>query len=107
MAASREAEFHRAILDLDARTRKETGYKGHSLRQMIGLHGGYQAARHLLRNRGPALHEGLVSLYLEGRVDLSVEALVVSEQWRHLFPAEQGEAQRRLALCGYRQQKAA
>jgi len=102
--------FTRALIALDRQTRCETTYRGHVLTQMLDRHRcGVAAARELLRpTKAGVLHQGLVDLWLAGRVDLSVEALVVQKRWRgHFTEAELAEAFHRLSACGYRVSKAA
>lgn len=102
--------FTNALVELDRRTRRETTYRGYVLTQMLARHKcGVAAAKALLRpSKLGALHQGLVDLWLAGRVDLSVEALVVQQQWRGNFTeAELAEAFRRLSACGYRCSRAA
>lgn len=102
--------FTSALVELDRRTRRETTYRGHVLTQMLKRHRcGVTAAKELLRpTRAGVLHQGLVDLWLAGRVDLSVEALVVQQRWRgHFTEAELAEAFRRLSACGFRCSRAA
>ena len=78
----------------------EFGYWSTYMRRMIGQRGGLATAKHLLRPGDPA--SGLERLWREGRLDLSVEALVLRDRWRSLFTDEElAEADRRLRDLGY------
>ena len=50
---------------------------------MVQNRGGLEAARRLLAS--PSVGDGFVALWEAGRLDLSVEALVVQEPWCALF----------------------
>ena len=53
---------------------------------MVQNNGGLEAARRLLAS--PSVGDGFVALWEVGRLDLSVEALVLQEPWRTLFTEE-------------------
>ena len=78
----------------------EFGYRPTYLLNIISERGGLAAARQLLRPGDPA--SGLWRLCQEGRLDISVEALVLCDRWRPLFTDEElAEADRRLRELGY------
>ena len=55
---------------------------------MVSEKGGLASARQLIDSKQPL--DGYTQLYLKGRLDLTVEALVVEEiRWHELFTAEQ------------------
>jgi len=95
--------FHQAMLTIDRKARREAGLKGDALRQMILRHGGFEAAKRLLRPTPHfRIHDGLIDLWTLGRVDLSVEALAVQSPYRQLFsPDLLLEAEWRLKQCDY------
>ena len=63
--------------------------------------GGLAAARRLLHT--PTVSDGFTALWERGRLDLSVEALVLQERFRNLFTEQELErARERLAEYGYR-----
>ena len=67
---------------------------------MVHQHGGVAAAKRLLR-ASPA-QTGLTKLWELGRLDISMESLVVQERWRPLFSdAERQTAWERLNAFGY------
>ena len=85
-----EARFHQAMLDIyETARRLEPPYVATRFLRMVNEHGGKEAADRLLANNGPS--EGFTQLFLRGRenLKLSVEYVVLQNQWRHLFTAEQ------------------
>ncbi len=76
------------------------GYRPTYLVQMLGEHCGLETARRLLSTPEP--QAGMTRLWELGRLDLSVEALVLRERWRGLFTdAERRTARERLESYGY------
>ena len=72
------------------------GYYPRRFLVMVNELGGLQAAKRLLSGDVPSC--GFVRLWELGRIDLTVESLVLREPWCHLFAeAELKEAERRLA----------
>ena len=67
---------------------------------MVNAHGGLAAAKMLLAAKHHP--EGLTRLWEEGRLDISMEALVLRDPWRHLFSEEElSIARKRLTDLGY------
>ena len=94
-----ENRFHGEMLRIYWAGR-EIDYHARYFLQMVNQQGGLAAAQQLLLGDSPA--SGFVRLWEEGRLDLSVEALVLQEPWRALFTdAELAEAHRRLKQLGY------
>lgn len=95
-----EHEFTEAMLDI-CRQAKRIGYRPGRFQQMILDKGGLRTAQDLLvRSRASA--EGFTTLWELGRLDLSMEALVLRERWAALFTdAERAEASRRLREMGF------
>ena len=99
MSASLEGEFHRAMLSIYDAAAK-LGYRPTRFLQMVDEHGGVAAARRLLG--GPVAQSGLTTLWELGRLDISMEALVVQERWQPIFSdAERQAARDRLSAYGY------
>ena len=99
MSASLEGEFHRAMLDI-YQAAADLGYRPIRFRQMVHKHGGVTTAKQLLS--GPVAQSGLTTLWELGRLDISMEALVVRERWKPLFSDEERQAARdRLNAYGY------
>lgn len=91
-----DEQFHTAMLDIYHRALAETGYKATRFLQLVRDKGGLEAARQLLENP-TMVSEGFTQLALKGRLDLTVEALVLEEPWNTLFSNEQlATAKRRL-----------
>jgi hypothetical protein len=55
--------------------------------QMVVEHGGFETARRLLHAR--KVSDGFTTLWENGRLDLSVEAVVLQEPWSDLFTDEE------------------
>lgn len=90
-----ERRFHAQMIDIYRRAAAECRYRPTRFLQMVNERGGLAAAKDLLRTARPS--EGLTILWKAGRLDLTVESLVLQEPWRTLFTAEElDEADRRL-----------
>ncbi len=91
-----EREFEAAMRDIYTRASNETGYRPTYLLRLISERGGLGAARHLLS--GP-ISPGFGTLAELGRLDLSVESLVLNSNWQSLFSSsELAIARRRLGV---------
>lgn len=100
MARSIEADFDRAMHGVYDNALSECGYRATRFLNLINQMGGFQAARQLLQS--DTHPEGLTALWEFGRLELSMEALVLQEQWSALFSAEELKlAKRRLQKLGY------
>ncbi len=95
MATGLEAEFHRAMLNIYDAAAK-LGYRPVRFLQMVHEHGGVAAAKRLLS--GPVAQSGLTTLWELGRLDISMEALLVHERWKPL--EERQAARERLSAYG-------
>ena len=74
------------------------GYRPSLLMETIGQRGGVDAAKHLTLKTT----EGFTRLLLLERLDLTVEALMINDQWESLFTKEELErARKRLSESGY------
>ena len=94
-----EKQFHLEMLARYEQWKEALGYRAIRFLQKVRRAGGVETARYLLK-RGKGLSAGFTRLAQEGRADLSVEALVLQEEWRGLFtPEELSEAERRLAAA--------
>ncbi|WP_028649416.1 hypothetical protein [Nocardiopsis sp. CNT312] len=89
------------MLSLYERAKSEAGYTASSFLGMLSDLGPMETARKLLD--APAVSDGFANLRERGRLDLTVEALVLRSEYAPLFSAEQMErAHARLAQFGYR-----
>jgi len=96
-----ESRFHREMLSLYSKAGEQTGYWPSGLLSSVRKHGGVNAAKRWLGLKAPT--SGLRRLAELGRLDLSVEALVLKQPWSHLFTTEEKRmATVRLAEFGYR-----
>jgi len=96
-----EAGFHRAMLGVYESALRECGYRATRFRKMVVDRGGLDTARALLASPD-VVPDGFNTLYLAGRLDLSLEAVVVKESWRQLFTdAELNVAADRLRKVGF------
>jgi uncharacterized protein with HEPN domain len=99
-SADREREFHRAMVGVYDEAKREAGYTATRFIQMVSDIGGLDAARRLIN--GPP-SDGFTALWEAGRLDLTVEALVLEPQFRPLFTrSELTAAEARLREYGYR-----
>ncbi len=81
-----EKKFHEDMLDTYD-SALEFGYRASRFMQLVSTFGGVQAAHQLIARTGNTY--GLEELYLNHRLDLSVEALVLKEEYRPLFTDEE------------------
>ena len=84
-----ERRFHRAMIEIYEKAKRETGYNATRFLQMVSEIGGLAAARRLLA--APVVSDGFTALWERGRLDLTVETLVLSEQYRELFSEDERE----------------
>jgi hypothetical protein len=90
-----EERFHHAMRDLYLRARDEARYDAVYLRSMIAEIGGLETARVLLH--ASVASDGYLALWERGRMDLTVEALVLRPEFEGLFtPDELAVARQRL-----------
>ncbi|TQS43285.1 GmrSD restriction endonuclease domain-containing protein [Cryptosporangium phraense] len=93
------AEFHQAMATIYQRARDETGHSATYLLAMLAEDGGVETARRLLASA--TVSTGFTALWNKGRLDLTVEALVLSPRFAELFTAEELQVARgRLAQFG-------
>lgn len=95
-----EKEFDAAVRNQITTILKTTSYRPTYYMEMVHRHGAYQAAINLVRAAQPAA--GFTKLYEMGRLDLSVEALVIDPRFTDLFSTEdRNRAMARLKKYGY------
>jgi len=96
-----EEQFHRAMVDVYERARREAGYNAARFLGMVSEVGGLETAHRLLKSTEPS--EGFVALWSKGRLDLSVEAQALRPDFVGLFaPEELERARKRLDAVGYK-----
>lgn len=100
MPTSLEKAFHTEMLGIYKRAKAEAGYNATRFLSMVSERGGLDTARYLLRAQ--TISDGYAELSLRGRLDLTVEALVIEPRWRELFSdKEWAIAVARLTEYGY------
>ena len=96
-----EDEFHAAMIGIYDQAARECGYYATRYLQMVTNRGGLAAAQRLLASG--EIPDGFVTLWKLGRLDLTVEALVLQPKYAPLFTEEEKNiARTRLEDCGYR-----
>lgn len=96
MKSKLESEFHEEMVSIYRKSGKATGYWPNRFLQKVKRVGGLQSAREWL-SPGTDLSPGLQRLAKEKRIDLSMEALVLTEPWTQLFTEDEiKQARRRL-----------
>ena len=90
-----ELIFHEEMLDIYEKAKRECRYNATRFRQKVLEVEGLAAAKQWLSNDTP--QEGLFKLWELGRLDLSMEKLVLRKQFRKLFTDEElARARKRL-----------
>lgn len=92
-----ERKFYTAMTDVYRKADKECGYRATRFLQMLSEKGGVKTAKELIAKEGGT--EGFSKLWQFGRLDLSVEALVLKNEYKELFTEEE------LRLCRERLEK--
>jgi hypothetical protein len=99
-----EKQFHEKALAVYENGKKATGYRGTRYLQKVRKDGGLAAAKSWLKKRSgnDAPTGGFLKLVDLGRLDLSLEAIVITEPWSGLFTEEELQvARNRLGRYGY------
>ena len=93
-------EFNEAMMDVYRKAKEECGYNATYFLNMLLDHGGVETAHRLLA--GPAPQAGFTKLWENGRLDLTVECLVLDRRFESLFEENEREkARRRLQKYGF------
>lgn len=82
-----KAEFHKRMVRIYAEVEQACGYRATRFRQMVAEKGGLATARELLHTTRTS--NGLAELSLAGRLDLSMEQLVLQAPWSQLFTEQE------------------
>lgn len=100
MNHSFKEQFHAEMLNVYRRAKAECNYNATRFLQIVNRRGGLAAAKELLRSVN--VPDGLTRLWEEGRLDISMEALILRGPWKSLFTSEEIQiAQRRLKDLGF------
>jgi hypothetical protein len=102
MMADLVKQFDQAMLTIYRRAKSEAKYNASIFFRVLHERGGLETAKYLINSHSPS--EGYTRLYELGRLDLTVEAVVVDEpRWHSLFTAKElAKARKRLANYGYK-----
>lgn len=95
-----QKRFHKDMLNIYQTAKRELGYNANRFLQMLSDIGGVETAKRLITKEDGTY--GFSILYEHKRLDLSVEAFVLKEDYRTLFSDEERELCRaRLLKFGY------
>lgn len=95
-----EEEFHQEMLNVHRLILENVDYNATRFLHMVNVSGGVNAAKELLRAR--RISDGLSKLAIAGRLDISMEALVLQERWGILFNDDERQLARdELISLGY------
>lgn len=96
-----ERKFNIAMKEIYETAKKECGYNATRFIQLVAEKGGVAAAKQLINKPGGT--DGFTILWECGRLDLSVEACVLKEEYKVLFEDEERNICReRLLKFGYK-----
>lgn len=97
---SLENEFHREAISGCEVLRRKHRYNPTYFMRMVSEHGAVGAAKRLLASSG--VQSGLLTLWECGRLDMSIEAMVIKPKYAALFtPDEIRSARIRLESLGH------
>ena len=83
-----EIEFHEAMLNIYRRAKSEAKYNAQRYLQMVVDHGGIEAAKMLIH--ADTVSDGYAALWERGRLDLTVEAMIIeSPRFHSLFTEDE------------------
>ena len=92
--------FEQEMKNIYVRALREAHYPARFFLDMLGTYGGLGTARRLLAS--PEVSSGFTALYERGRLDLTVEAVVIQPRFAGLFTEDEIEiAHQRLRDLGY------
>ena len=101
MTSRLETDFDLAMMDIYVRAKAEANYTASIFHRMLMERRGLATAKALIND--PNVSQGYTALWERGRLDLTVEAVVVDhERWHPLFEnAELERARKRLREYHY------
>jgi len=83
MPESLETKFHAAMVEMYRRAKEEANYSANRFIAMVTDRRGIETARDLLH--APAVSDGYTALWERGRLDLTVESLILQPRRTTLF----------------------
>lgn len=97
-------DFHIAMVNIYKQAKKDIGYNATRLIQMLSEYGGVETAKKLIHSND--LSYGFEVLWEAGKLDLTVEALVIKEKYSSLFEQEEIKiCEDKLKSLGYKIKK--
>ncbi|MFJ3447419.1 HNH endonuclease [Pseudomonas sichuanensis] len=101
MTAAEDEVFTAFLRDKAAEAQRAVKYKPNEFLRMLGSSGGYKTVVSLLTK--PKVSYGFTRLYLERRLDLTVEAVILESRWARYFDESLiSAAEVRLREVGYK-----
>lgn len=85
-------DFTEAMLNIYRRAKSEANYEARIFLSMVVERGGLETARYLIH--ASKVSDGYTALWQRGRLDLTVEAVILEPQWHELF----SDVERRVAI---------
>ncbi|OHV68237.1 hypothetical protein BCD48_03425 [Pseudofrankia sp. BMG5.36] len=82
-----ERAFHGDMVGIYRKAKSEAGYPATYFLRMVSDQGGVRAARELLAKSKPS--EGFTALWERGRLDLTVETLLLRPEYEPLFTEDE------------------
>ncbi|HBW56539.1 MAG TPA: hypothetical protein DEF27_01560 [Oscillatoriales bacterium UBA8482] len=100
-----ELKFHEAMIEIYEQAKSELKYNATRFLQAVNEHGGLKAAKIFLNTKG--FSYGFIELWERGRLDLTMEAMIVkNSKWHGLFTKQELLiAKKRLVDLGYKLRK--
>jgi hypothetical protein len=88
MSETNEAAFDHAMMEIYQRAKAEAHYTASIFHRMLCQRGGLATARQLINDDKPS--DGYTALWERGRLDLTVEAVILDNpRWHALFSDEE------------------
>jgi hypothetical protein len=97
-----ERKFHQAMVQIYETAKRDLGYNATRFLKMVSQDGGLATAKRLLRSDTPS--DGFTTLWEHRRLDLTVEAHVLRDEFAALFTDDDREhARERLEQYGWKE----
>ena len=95
--------FYHDMINALTQAKEECGYNATRCMQMLTRDGGVATAKKLIGNDSSKLTDGFSKMWANGKLDLTIEYLVLKPEYESLFTEEERQICRdRLKSCGYR-----
>lgn len=87
-------EFHKDMITIYQKAKRECGYNANRFLQMVVTQDGLTVAKGFIHRNQPT--DGFTTLWELGRLDLTVESLILNPKYKELFTTEEIETVREL-----------